>query len=326
MVKLGNSEIKISLMGMGCWAIGGKWSSPDGKPLGWGEVDDNESIRAIHAGLAAGINFIDTANVYGAGHSERVIARALKGRRDQVVLATKFGGNIDEKKKISLEQSAEPDSIRKSCDDSLKRLETDYIDLFQFHMGGYELDKAQEVMDVLEELVEKGKIRSYGWSTDDVERARFFARGKNCTAVQFQANVISQNPPMVKACEETGLTGINRGPLAMGLLSGKYKKGVSVGGGDIRGAGMAWMKFFNSDGTPNDDFLTRLEKIREILTHDGRSLVQGALGWLWASSSKMVPIPGFRTVAQIEENARAMEFGPLDRKKFDEIQRLLKVE
>lgn len=320
---LGKSGVEISSMGMGCWAIGGKWSTPEGTPLGWGDVDDNESIRAIHAGMAAGINFIDTANVYGAGHSEVIVGRAIKGRRRELVLATKFGNNIDEEKKITRPESAEPDSIRQSCEDSLRRLGTDYIDLFQFHTGGYDKNKAPEVMDVLEELVKAGKIRYYGWSTDDVERARIFALGKHCAAVQFQANVVSQNPEMVRTCEETGMTGINRGPLAMGLLSGKYKADSKVKSGDIRGAGMGWMKFFNKDGSPNSDFLNRIDKVKEILTSDGRSLTQGALGWLWACSDKMLPIPGFRTVKQIEENAKAMEFGPLPTGKFEEIQKIL---
>ena len=321
--KLGKTDIVISSMGMGCWAIGGLWSTEDGTPLGWGEVDDKESIRALHAGLASGITFIDTANVYGAGHSEVIIGKALKGRRDKVVLATKFGGNIDEKKKITRPESGEKKSIIKSCEDSLRRLNTDYIDLFQFHTGGYDIEKAPEVMVVLEELVRAGKIRTYGWSTDDVERAKLFAQGEHCAAVQFQANVISQNPEMVKTCEELNLTGINRGPLAMGLLSGKYKSDTKVSSGDIRGAGMGWMKYFNPDGTPSGEFLDRMEKVKILLISDGRSLVQGALGWLWASSEAMLPIPGFRTVKQIEENAKAMEYGPLSKETFKEIQTLL---
>lgn len=317
--QLGNTDIRISPMGMGCWAIGGVWWRGD-TPLGWGEVDDDESIRAIHAGLAAGIDFIDTANCYGAGHSEKVLARALKGRRDKVVLATKFGNTFDEETKQSTGASAEPDSVRQSCEDSLRRLDTDYIDLFQFHMGGYEPDKAAELIPVLEDLVSQGKIRYYGWSTDSVERAKVFAQGEHCAAVQFQANLFDGNPEMVKTIEELKLTGLNRGPLAMGLLSGKYKADSKVGSGDVRGAGMEWMKFFNPDGTPNADFLDKLARVREIITSDGRSLVQGALGWLWALSGRTLPIPGFRTVKQIEENAGAMAYGPLSRDAFDAVE------
>ena len=163
---LGRSGIEVSALGMGCWAIGGPfWSGKT--PLGWGQVDDEESIRAIHKALDMDVNLFDTANVYGAGHSERVLARALGNRRSQVVIATKFNAIFDETtRQVAPETTTSPDSIRKACEDSLRRLNTDYIDLYQFHDNGYPAEKAAPIRDTLERLTETGKIRAYGWSTD----------------------------------------------------------------------------------------------------------------------------------------------------------------
>ena len=141
---LGRSGIEVSALGMGCWAIGGPfWSGTT--PNGWGEVDDDESIRALHAALDAGVTFYDTANVYGAGHSERVLARAFAGVRDRVVIATKFNAIFDEETRQVTGNSAEPAHIRQSCEDSLRRLATDYIDLYQFHDNGYPAEQAGPV-------------------------------------------------------------------------------------------------------------------------------------------------------------------------------------
>ncbi|MCJ7755371.1 MAG: aldo/keto reductase, partial [Thermoanaerobaculales bacterium] len=217
---LGSSGIKVSAIGLGCWAIGGPLY--DGEtPVGWGDVDDSESEKAILKALELGITLFDTADVYGAGHSERVLGRVLKSRRSEVVLATKFSNVFDEQTKQITGSDASPDFIRSACEASLERLNTDFIDLYQFHDGGYPLDRVDEVVGTLEGLVEAGKIRCYGWSTDDPDRARAFAKGEHCAAAQFQMNVFSDAPGMVAACEEQHLAGLNRGPLAMGLLTGK---------------------------------------------------------------------------------------------------------
>jgi aryl-alcohol dehydrogenase-like predicted oxidoreductase len=320
--QLGRSGIGVSAMGLGCWAIGGPFWRGDWA-VGWGKVDDDESIRAIRRALDLGITFFDTADVYGAGHSERILGRALAGRRDQVVIATKFGNTFDESTRQITGADASPEYIRRACEASLKRLNTDTIDLYQFHLGQYDLDQAAVVRDTLEELAAEGKIRHYGWSTDFPECARVFAEGPNCSAAQFQMNVLDDAPSMVALCEELNLAGINRGPLAMGLLTGKYKAGSKLASDDVRGdRAPDWMKYFK-DGRPNPEWLKKLEAVRKILTSCGRTLAQGALAWLWARSEKTIPIPGFRTVAQVEENVAAMEFGPLSVGQMREIDTLL---
>ena len=322
---LGRSGIVVSAMGMGCWAIGGPfWSGSE--PQGWGEVDDNESIRAIHCALDHGITFFDTANVYGAGHSERILGKALAGRRADVIIATKFSNLFDETTRQVTGQSAQPADIRKSCQDSLRRLNTDVIDLYQFHDNGYPAEKAELVRETLESLVTEGKIRAYGWSTDFPDRAEVFSHGTHCSAIQMQLNLLDDNAPLVTLCERENLAAINRGPLAMGLLTGKYKINSQPGIDDVRGKkSPAWMKYFK-DGKPNPVYLAKLQSVREILTQDGRTLAQGAIGWLWARSEMTLPIPGFRTVAQVEENCRSLAFGPLPAEQYHEIERLMERE
>lgn len=319
---LGRDTDDVSAMGLGCWAIGGPaWRGQT--PVGWGEVDDNETIRAIHTAIDMGVDFFDTADVYGAGHSERILGRAIRDHRGRVRIATKFGNLFDESSRQVSGSDASPAYIKYACEASLQRLRTDYIDLYQFHLGGYDLDRAEDVRDTLEALVADGKIRAYGWSTDSVERAYVFSEGTNCTAVQHQMNVLRDAPEMVELCEKLGLAGINRGPLAMGLLTGKYDRYTNLPDEDVRGRNApAWMRYF-SRGRADDTYLSKLRAVREILTSEGRTLAQGALAWLWGRTSRSIPIPGFKTVEQVQENAAAMELGPLKPSQMEEIDRLL---
>ena len=307
---------------MGCWAIGGPfWTGTT--PLGWGQVNDEESIRAIHAAMAAGVTFFDTANVYGAGHSEIVLGRALGDQRSAVVIATKFNAVFDEKTRQVTGSDTTGQGIRHACEESLRRLGTTYLDLYQFHDNGFPADRAEPIRDTLEALVAEGKIRAYGWSTDFADRAAVFARGPKCASIQLQLNVLDDNPDVVALCERENLAAINRGPLAMGLLTGKYNAQTQPSADDVRGIkSPEWMKYF-VDGKPSPSWLKKSEAIRQILTSGGRTVAQGALAWLWARSPNTVPIPGFRTVAQVEENVGAMRFGPLTPGQMTEIAGLL---
>ena len=320
--KLGRSGIEVSPMGLGCWAIGGPFWAGE-TPQGWGEVDDEESIRAIHAALDLGITLFDTANVYGAGHSERVLARAFAGIRSRVVIATKFNFVFDETTRQVTGSDPSPAGIRAACEGSLLRLNTDYIDLYQFHDNDFPPDKAEPVRETLESLVEEGKIRTYGWSTDYPERVEVFARGPKCTAVQLQLNVMDDNPAVIALCEKYDLAALNRGPLAMGLLTDKYSTNTRLAADDVRGKKSPdWMKYFK-DGKPNSEWSSKRDAVRQILASNGRTVAQGALAWLWARSRKTLPIPGFRTVAQVKENAGAMQFDPLTMEQMREIDKLL---
>lgn len=313
---LGRSNLQVSALGLGCWAIGGPWFWLDGQG-GWGDINDHESIRAIHTALDHGITFFDTAANYGTGHSERMLARGLEGKRDQVLIATKFGFNVNEtEKRVTFRTDDHLQHLREECEASLRRLNTDVIDLYQLHVWDYPIEKVPAMVDVLEALVNDGKIRYYGWSTDSVEGARLFADGKHCVAIQHDLNVILDAPEMLALCDELNLASVNRSPLARGALSGKYSKETVFPQNDVRNDEWSRDHFF----APT---LDQLESISEILTSNGRTLVQGALAWIWARSEKTIPIPGFKTVAQVEENAKAMELGPLTSEQMKEINTLL---
>lgn len=317
--RLGRSGIEVSAIGMGCWAIGGPlWHA--GQPFGWGEVDDDESIRTIHRALDLGVTLFDTASNYGAGHSERILGRALAGRRDRAVIATKFGNRADEATREWTGTDASPAYAVSSLEASLRRLGTDYVDLYQLHINDLPASAALDLIDTLEGLVTQGKIRAYGWSTDYPDSARAFAEaGPHCAAIQHDESVLKDNPAMFAVCDELDLASLNRGPLAMGLLTGSDR---AVGRDDVRGVAPEWLVWF-TDGRPTPEWAARVAEIRDALTADGRTLAQGALGWLLARSPRTVPIPGCRTVAQAEENFATLALGPLPADAYAEVERLL---
>ena len=313
---LGRSGVEVSALGLGTWAIGGPFWNEHGAPVGWGHVEDAESIRAIHRGLDLGVTFWDTANVYGTGHSEKLLGLALAGRRDKVVIATKFGRIFGEGSAHITGSDARPAAIRRSCEDSLRRLNTDTIDLYQFHLADCEPEQAVDVRETLEGLVRAGKIRFYGWSTDDPARARVFAEGPHCAAIQFQLNLFERNDAMVALCREYKLAAIIRGPLARGLLTGKFTPESRLPDDDVR-------RDWDFKTGKQAERIEKLAALREVLTRDGRTLAQAALGWLWAHADQTIPIPGFKTVQQVEDNAGAFDFGPLLPAQMREIDALL---
>ena len=317
---LGHSGIEVSDIGCGCWAVGGPLTM-DGRPDGWGEVDDDESVAALRRAHELGITFFDTADVYGAGHSEQVLGRALASRRDEVVIATKFGYTFDAGQRAITGADASPGYIRRACQASLRRLGTDRIDLYQLHIGDLPAAQAQEVVGTLDGLVGDGLIRGYGWSTDDPQRAAVFAAGAHCAAIQHDANVLDDAPAMFAACDAFGVASINRSPLAMGLLTGKYSAGSQLPADDVRAA-QPWVRYF-AGGRPAPQWLALIDAIRDVLTSGGRTLAQGALCWLRARSPRTLPIPGVRTVGQAEQNAAALRLDPLSAAEMAEIARLL---
>ena len=318
---LGKSKLEVSALGMGCWAIGGPWTwdQPGQKsfPAGWGDTDDDESIRAVHTAMELGVDFFDTAANYGAGHSEVILGRALKGKRDKVVIATKFGHIVNEKEKSVYGDAAQIiKNVRTDVENSLRRLQTDFIDIYQLHEGGYDPKLALELQSVLEDLVSAGKIRWYGWSTDIVDSARQFASGEHCTSIQFRLNAIYDNPGMRQVCADFDLAGINKDPLNKGVLTGKFNSTSTFPENDIR----------SRENFSNPEVVKRLkivDQLREIFTSNGRTMAQGALAYIWALDERMVPIPGFKSVAQVTENAGAMQFGPLTESQVKKVQTIV---
>ena len=298
--RLGRTGITVGDIGFGAWAIGGPLFAGD-QPRGWGEVDDDESVAALRRAVELGATLIDTADVYGAGHSERVIGKAFAGHRDEVVIATKWSSTFDEETRQVGPPDTSPGYVRTALEASLRRLGTDYVDIFQLHDGGVDPVRLLDLVAECEKLLDDGLIRSYGWSTDDEWRAAALALAGRGGVVQHQLNVFDDAPGMLATCARYDLGVLNRSPLAMGLLTDRITAGSVLPADDVRGREPEWLRWFRG-GRPSPEFLARRDAVRDVLCGGGRTLAQGALAWILARSPHAVPIPGCRTVAQVEEN------------------------
>ncbi len=298
--RLGRSGIKVSPLGLGTARLTGLGWHDELAPQNPSQAK-RDAVRQIQAAVDLGVTFFDTADNYGQGFSERVLGEALRGRRDGIVVSTKFGEDPmpDQEDPWSLDAG----SVERKCEASLRRLGVKCIDLYLLHRRDYPLERAPALMEVLENLVRAGKIRYYGWSTDDVERARLFARGEHCIAIEHRLNVFNDNAAMLDLCREQDLASLNRGPLLMGVLTGRWSPETKLEENDPRAQ---WFE--------QEEFLKVLactQQIKPYLTSDGRAYVQGALGWIWARSPLTIPLPGFRNLEQIQALVQAWQFGPL---------------
>ena len=318
--RLGRSELSTSALGLGCWPIGGAMARGD-QQLGYTGADDRESLRAIAAGVERGITLFDTADAYGAGHSERLLGQAL-AHHPEVRIATKFGNTIDESTRQLTGVDTSPAYVRRALEGSLRRLRRDRVDLYQLHTPDVPAARAADLVETLESLVDAGLIGWYGVSTDDPAHVQPFLAGPHFTAVQLQLNVLDGPAATLELAEQHDLGVLCRSPLAMGLLGGRYATGTKVPDGDVRSAQPDWLRWFE-DGVPSTEFVTRLDAVRSILTAGGRSLAQGALAWIWARSDRAVPLPGFRTVEQVKDSVGALQYGPLMAEEFYAVERAL---
>ena len=279
---LGKTGIPVSTVGFGSWAIGGD---------AWGPVDDDTSLAAIDRALELGVSFFDTADVYGRGHSEELLGRALAGRRDDVVLATKVGlwdSHVDVEPNIY----SDPKLIQQRCEESLRRLATDRIDVYLCHLWWDE--NAETFLEAFAELQRQGKIRAYGVSTDNVEHLRHFDQDGTCSVVQLEYSILNRNAEheLLPYCLANDLGVIVRGPLQKGLLTGKFDDATTFPAGDVR------------HGWPQEewwmDTLAKVERLRALRP----SLVDVALDFVLAHPAVHTAIPGAKTPAQVEANAR----------------------
>jgi aryl-alcohol dehydrogenase-like predicted oxidoreductase len=321
--SLGTGGRQLSAVGVGTWALGGPFTF-DGRDAGWGEVDDAESIRALHVAIEAGVTLIDTAPTYGTGHSEQVVGRALAALpatvRESVAVATKFGLRIDESRRTGGGTDVRPEAIRAECEASLRRLGLDAVALYQLHGGAQTVAAAEDVVATCEELLAEGKITSFGTAQDDAETVAVFAPSDGCVSVQTQVNVFGWTQGTLDAAHVHGLAVLARSPLAMGMLSGKYNSTNRPKAGDVR-LDTPWWDYFDADTMPG--WLQRLDTVRELLTVGGRTLVQGALGYLLALDPLIIPLPGVRTEQQARENVSVLALGPLPEAEAAEITALL---
>ncbi len=314
-------DSEISPLGLGCWPIGGRMYGSDGHSLGYANSNDCESINAIHAALANGISVFDTAAAYGAGHSERLLAKALKNHPEAQVV-TKIGISIDEDTKTLTGEDVENELVLPAIDRCLARLGRESIDLLLLHLNALPVDKAGSLFDEMEKARQSGKIKSYGWSTDYVASVEAMQDHPGFVAVEHAMNVFMDAPNMQGVLQKNDLYALIRSPLAMGLLSGKYTIDSVIPDSDVRAFDSGWARYY-IDGHPNPRYVERFDAVRELLQTGGRTAVQGALGWLWAKSPDNIPVPGARTVKQVEGLAAALAFGPLPVETMGEITALV---
>lgn len=305
----------VPRVGIGCWAIGGAVT------VSYAGANDVDSLSGLRAADEMGAKLFDTSSAYGFGHSERLLGQVF-GERDDIVIVTKFAYSGDPETGLDYPPDVTPAGIRRSIEASRRNLRRDRLDLALLHINEHPPEEAGPIFDTLQDLVAEGKIAGFGWSTDAVDSVRAFADRPGFVAVEHDFNLFDRAEAMTGFVAERKLLALSRLPLAMGLLTGKYNQGQRVAAGDIRSGVVDWMKFF-SGGTATPDFVARLETVRALLTSDGRSLAQGALGWILARSPQALPVPGFRTEAQVRDNLGTLARGPLRPEVMTEIDTIL---
>ncbi|MCP3063442.1 aldo/keto reductase [Myxococcus sp. K38C18041901] len=297
--RLGSSDLDITPLGLGAWVIGGS-----GWQYTWGSQDDAESIEAIRHALDSGINWIDTAALYGLGHSEEVVARALEGRQPRPYVFTKCGMVWDAQGRIS--KVLEADSVRRECEASLRRLRVDAIDLYQIHWPVESLDVIEEVWTAMEALKREGKIRWAGvsnFNTAQLERAGSIAPP---TALQPPYSLIRRDieQDILPFCERHGIGVIVYSPMASGLLTGSMTH--------ARVAGFSEDDWRRRNASFQEPELTRnlalVEFLREVGQRHGRSPAEVAIAWTLRNPVVTGAIVGARSAAQVDGFIQAGEF------------------
>ena len=287
---LGKTGLKVTSVGVGCWQMGGL---VDGQ--GWTGTSDEESVATIHRAQELGVNLLDTAEGYGRGHSEEVIGTALvDGRRDKFVIATKVRPLTDE---------PDTDQARRrvieACEGSLRRLQTDYIDVYQLHAVPHRNTMAT-VMDTLAELKKQGKIRWYGISSNDTDMIRQLVALGDISMLQLTYNMLSRDDEVLRLARQEDLGTLIKGPLSSGALSGRYFGTVPQLDAQDR----------RQDRFTSDQAVAAFAKLNELLflTEAGRrSMVQAALRFNLDTPGVTAVIPGAKSRAQLEDNAGAMD-------------------
>jgi aryl-alcohol dehydrogenase-like predicted oxidoreductase len=311
--KLGRTDMTVSAISFGAWAIGGAW----------GTVDDADSLRALHAAVDAGMNFIDTADVYGDGRSERLVARLRKERpRDTLWVATKAGRRLP---KQTVEGYSR-ENLGEWIDRSLRNLDTEAIDLLQLHCPHPGVYDRPEIFGYLDGLVKAGKLRYYGVSVETVEEALRAVRHPNVQTVQIIFNMFRLKPaeeffPEAKA-RRVGI--LARVPLASGLLTGKLRRDSKFEADDHRQFNRQGERFDKGEtfsGVPYDVGLEAVERLRPLVP-PGATLTQLALRWILMFDAVSCAIPGAKTPVQARENAAAAGLPPLDGRAMAEIRAL----
>jgi len=288
---LGNSGLMVSVLGLGCWPLGGGW--------GWGDQDEQESIRTIHAALDAGINLLDTAEAYNDGHSEEVVGRALLGRRAQAVVATKVSPS-----------NAEPATLRAHCEASLKRLRTDYIDLYQVHWP-IDPPMVADAFATLQALQREGKVRAIGVSNHGIEQlGQVTATGVPVVSNQLCYNLLSRaiEFEILPYCQEHGMGTLTYMALMQGFLTGKYPSIDDAPLFRTRTRHFSSARPGSRHGEEGAEAETSqaLTDIRRLAREAGIPMADIAIGWVLAQPGVTCVLVGSRNRQQLQENLQAV--------------------
>ena len=304
---LGRTGLRVSVIGLGTMVHAGHF----------GPMKDSDSLSAIDTALELGVNFIDTSDAYGAGYAETLLGNALKGKRDKVIIATK-GGNVmtgpNRGKRIF-----DPDYISRVMDESLTRLQTDYIDLYQLHNPTVDVIEKGEVWRVLERAKQAGKIRHYGVSINSMEEGVAAVKDRRSDTIQVEYNLLAQEPAesFFPLAAQANIGIIARVPIKRGILTGKLTvvDEVRFQGEDVRA------RSFKGEAFAKE--LAKAEQLRFLVHGDITSLTQAALAFCVADPAVSVTIPGARDAAQMRENASAgdVEIPPADLARVAELWR-----
>ncbi len=299
--ELGRTGWKMSAISFGAWAIGGSW----------GSVDDQASLAALHKAIDLGVNFIDTADVYGDGRSECLVARLRRERRENIYVATKAGRRLDP----HIADGYNRQNLTSFVERSLKNLEVEALDLLQLHCPPTDVYYRPEVFGVLDELVKQGKLRFYGVSVEKVEEALKAIEYPNVQSVQIIFNIFRQRPAELffEQAKRRKVGILARVPLASGLLTGKMQPGTKFESDDHRAFNRHGESFDRGETFAGVDYQTGLQAVEELrsLAPGGVNMSQLALRWILMFDAVTCAIPGAKNPAQVEENTKAADLRAL---------------